>query len=166
MNSQTFILLALGVAAGLIIDWGETRIRGKVRTVPYIGRNQRNTTIAAVAIFAVVLTSSINSFAAERKNSECYRQFFSALQYNQDVTAAQRRLDDEIDRYNTQRHAVIDNVFVELAKGVDPATFAGLVTQYNKETAIANSEIERVTREKGLLEDTRRPYPAPTCGRA
>ncbi len=161
---QYIVLLSICAAIGLVIDWGEVRIRGKARTIPYIGRSARNTTIAAVVLILVAVSSSINSLENERRNTECFRQFFAALQYNQDVSEQQARLTAEAERYNTERHSVIDNVFLELSRGVDTGEFLQLAADYNARTGKANAEIDRVTRERDQLEKSRKPYPAPTCG--
>lgn len=153
-------------AFGLVVDWGYARIRGRKVLIPYVARSARNVTVAAVMLMAVTVSSAIQMGVNERADALCNREFRTALDYNTAITADQRDLDIRTEELNAARHAVIDNVFVKLGEGVDPASFKALVVQYNTDTARINTEIKHLAVERENLDKNRKPYPEPTCGTA
>lgn len=157
---------ALSFLLGFIAELGYLRIRGRRIILLFIPSTSRNFTLAAIALSIVVLFTVIQVSASDQKAEKCDREFRQALAYNTSLTAEQRRISDRATDISSDRRKLLDRTFVDIGASIgDVPAVRKVVTDYNTQARALSDEYERLQAEKMRLDQDRKPYPDPECGR-
>ncbi|QOC55722.1 membrane protein [Gordonia phage Archimedes] len=163
---MNYLIVALvSFSIGFITELGYLYIRGRRILVPFISATSRNFTIAAVALSLVALMTIVNVQQSADKSEECDRQFREALKYNTDLTAQQRTLDEHEDALDAQARRNINRVIREVSESTSRPDSLRALVGYNTQAAILDREYAKVDAERVRLNNSRKTYPEPTCGR-
>lgn len=163
----TYVLTsALSFLLGFIIELGYLRIKGRRIILPFIPSTSRNFTLAAIALSVVVPFTVIQVSVSSTKSTQCDREFRQALAYNTSLTAEQRSINDRATAISADRRKLLDQTFIDLGAAIgNPDRVREIVTGYNAQARALSEEYERLQAEKTRLDQDRKPYPDPECGR-
>lgn len=163
----TYILVSVvSFLLGFIVELGVLRIRGRRIILPFISSTSRNFTIAAIALSVITLGTVINAAVTQDHIDQCNREVREALTYNVNISDQQRQLNDRASGISADRRKLLDKTFISIGEALgNPDRVRAIVTEYNTEARALSTEYEHLQEERAKLDQDRKPYPDPRCGR-
>lgn len=159
-------VFASGVVIGALIKWGYLRVKGIRVRVPYVDRSDASIGIAVVVITILSLVTIIQTQVNQDRAEECNRQFRAALTYNTGLTAEQRDLTNRANTISAERRELLDRTFIDIGNAIgDPDAIRQVVVTYNQDARRLSQQYEQLIADRSGLDQARKPYPDPACGR-
>lgn len=159
-------VFASGVVIGALIKWGYLRVKGIRVRVPYVDRSDASIGIAVVVITVLSLVTIVQTQINADQAEECNRQFRAALTYNTGLTAEQRELTNRANTISAQRRELLDHTFIDIGDAIgEPDRIRQIVVSYNRDARTLSAEYEQLINDRTRLDQVRKPYPDPECGR-
>lgn len=183
---NTLVLFLIGFTAGIItrsahLWWQNRHTDGQRRAAPMPnGRRVGAVLILAAMLWSMVTTQLTQNeiVALQRRSNDCYAQYYQAITVNRTLNEQVTGVDRNLDRLAEADRTSLRDYVIAIANL--PPTLASLPPmhpdreQYKRDlllgyigkTDAVDRRRQQLQIERAKLEEKRKPYPEPTCGKA
>lgn len=157
------VVFVVAFGFGFASRLGIARALGREVKLPYIDQSKRSMTLIAVAVLVVSLGGMAQGVYYNHNQENCNAETRRVLADNSDVTAAQRKIDN-------QREGLLDAdldatraLVQSLTKPLNNQQRMELVDGFDAEQQRIADVAEQLKTDRRALDGARSPYPLPRC---